>query len=52
LSFMWSMNFVLGIMCFWANIHFSVREYHACSFVTGLPHSGYFLVPSICIRIS
>jgi len=23
-----------------------------CSFVTRLPHSGYFLIPSICLKIS
>ena len=34
------------------NIHISVCIYYMCSFVTGLPHSGYFLVPPICLRIS
>ena len=30
-----------------------VSAYHVCSFVTGLPQSGwYFLVPSICLSIS
>jgi hypothetical protein len=48
LNFMWSVNCILGIPSLWDNIHLSV-----CSFVTGLPHSGcYFLVPSICLRIS
>ena len=42
-----------GISSFWANIHLSVSAYYVCSFVTGLPHSRrYFLVPSICLRVS
>ena len=50
---MFSMNCILGIPSFWTNIHFSVSAYHVCSFVTGLPYSGwYFLFPSICLRIS
>jgi hypothetical protein len=40
LSFMWSMNCILVILNFWANSHLSVSEYHVCSFVIGLPHSG------------
>ena len=53
LSFMWSVNCILGIPSFWSNIHLSVSEYHVCSFMIGLLHSGrYFLVPSICLRIS
>jgi hypothetical protein len=40
LSFMWSVNYILGIMNFWANIHLLVSAYHVCSFVVGLPHSG------------
>jgi hypothetical protein len=36
----------------WVNIHLSVSAYHVCSFVIGIPHSGYFLIPSICLRIS
>ena len=35
LSFMWSMNCILGIQSFWANIHLSVFAYHVCSFVMG-----------------
>jgi hypothetical protein len=53
LSFMWSGNCILGIPSFWVNIHLSVSAYHVCSFVIGLPYSGWFtLVPSICLRIS
>jgi hypothetical protein len=53
LSFIWSVNCILGIPRFWANIDFSVSAYHVCSFVIGLPHSGwYFLVSSICLRTS
>jgi hypothetical protein len=52
LSFTWSVNCILGVLNLWANIHLSVKAYHVCSFVIGLPHSGwYFLVPSICLRI-
>jgi hypothetical protein len=39
LSFMWSMDCILGIWRFWANIHLSVSAYHVCSFVIGLSHS-------------
>ena len=53
LGFIWSMNWILGILNFWANIHFSVCTYQVCSFVTELPHSGwYFQVLSIFLRIS
>ena len=48
----WSVNFILGILCFGANIHLSVSAYHVWSFVNVLPHSGYFLVPYICLAIS
>ena len=52
LSFMWSVNCILGIPSFGANMHLSVSAYHLCSFVTWLPYLGwYFLVPSICLRI-
>jgi hypothetical protein len=40
LSFMCFANFILDILSFWANIRLSVSEYHVCSFVIGLPHSG------------
>jgi hypothetical protein len=40
LSFIWSVNYILGIPSFGANIPLSVSAYHVCSFVTGLPHSG------------
>jgi hypothetical protein len=44
---------VMGILSFLPNIQMSVSTYHVCSFVNGLPHSGgYFIVPSICLRIS
>jgi hypothetical protein len=33
LSFIWSVNCILGILSFWATIHLSVRVYHVCSFV-------------------
>ena len=53
LSFMWSVNYILVIWSFWANIHLSATAYHVCSFSIWLPHSGwYFLVLSICLRIS
>jgi hypothetical protein len=48
LSFIWDVNFILGIPSFGANIYLSVSAYHMCCFVTGLTHWGrYFLVPSV-----
>jgi hypothetical protein len=38
LNFMCFANCILGILSFWANIHFSLSAYHVCSFVIGLPH--------------
>jgi hypothetical protein len=52
LSSVWSLVCIMGIVSFWANIHSSVSTYHVCSFVSGLPHSEYFLIPSICLWIS
>jgi hypothetical protein len=44
---------LLRILSFWANIHLSVSAYHVCSFVIGLPHSGWYPPdPSICLRMS
>jgi hypothetical protein len=40
LSFIWSVNCILGIPSTWANIHLSVSAYYMCSFVIGLPHSA------------
>ena len=43
----------LVIFCFMSKIHIWVSTCHVCLFVTGLPHSGWFLlVPSICLPIS
>jgi hypothetical protein len=40
------------ILSFWANIHISVKAYHLCSFVIGLPPlGGYPPDPSIFLRI-
>ena len=39
LIFIWSVNGILGILNFWANIHLSVIAYHVCSFMTELSHS-------------
>jgi hypothetical protein len=33
LTFMWSVNCILGILSFWANIHLSVSAYPVCYFV-------------------
>ena len=53
LSFICSVNIILGIRWVKDNIHISVSTYHVCTFVTGLHHSGwYFLVPPISKRIS
>jgi hypothetical protein len=58
-SVMWSVNYILGILSFWANIQLSVSAYHVwvlgffCVCVIGLPHSGwYVLVAFISLRIS
>ena len=49
LSFTLSVNWIVGIPRFWANIHWSGSAYHVCSLVIVLPLSGrHFLVPSIC----
>ena len=40
LSFIWSVNCILGIPSFGANMHLSVSAYHLCSFVTWLPYLG------------
>jgi hypothetical protein len=42
LNFMWSRNYILGILRFWANIHFSLSAYHVYCFVIELPHSGWY----------
>jgi len=39
-SFIWSVNCILDILSFGANIHLSVSACLVCSFVIGLPHSG------------
>jgi hypothetical protein len=50
LSFMLSVNYILGIPSFWDNIHLSVSAYHVCSFVIGLPHSWWYPPdPFICL---
>ena len=38
LIFLCFANCILGILSFWANIHFSVSVYQVTSFVIGLPH--------------
>ena len=38
LIFLCFANCILGVLCFWANIHLSVSTYHVTSFVIGLPH--------------
>jgi hypothetical protein len=40
LDFIWSVNWTLDILNFWANIHLSVNTSRVCSFVTELPHLG------------
>ena len=43
----WSVGCIIGIENFWVSIHLLVSTYHVCSFLSGLPHSGWhFLVPS------
>ena len=38
LIFLCFANCILGVLCFWANIHLSVSAYLMTSFVIGLPH--------------
>jgi hypothetical protein len=53
LNFIWSMNYILGILRFWTKIHLSLRAYHVCSFVIEWTHSGYYFLDwFICLRIS
>ena len=42
LSFMWSVDGILGILNFWANIYLSASTYYVYSFVTGLSHDDIF----------
>jgi hypothetical protein len=51
LSFMWSVNCILGVMSFWANIHLPVSVYHLCSFVIGLPYCLCFVLCFCQIKI-
>jgi hypothetical protein len=46
----WVLWTVSWVFCnfFLVNIHLLVSTYHACPFGCELPHSGYYLVPSIC----
>ena len=53
LDFTGSVNWMLGITILWTNIHLSVSVYCVLSFVTELPHSGwYFHVLFIYLGIS
>lgn len=52
LHFLRSVGCILDVLYFLANIHLSVRTYHACPLGSGLPHWGYFLVSSICLQNS
>jgi hypothetical protein len=53
LIFLCFANCILGVLCFWANIHLSVCAYLMASFVIGLPHQGcYPPDTSICPRIT
>jgi hypothetical protein len=54
LSFMWSVNCILDILNFWANIHLSVSAYHMCSFVidyvtSWIPTSACWQEPDIAV---
>ena len=53
LSFVCFAFCILGIPRFWANIPLSASTCHMCSFVIGLPYSGWYPTdPSICVRTS
>ena len=44
---------LLGILNYWVNIHLSVSIYYVCTFVSGLPHSGWYIIdPFIGLCIS
>jgi hypothetical protein len=45
LSFMWSVNCILGILNFWANTHLSVGAYHVYSLVIGITMLRFYLTP-------
>jgi hypothetical protein len=38
LTFLCFANCILGVLCFWANIHLSVSAYLMTSFVIEIPH--------------
>jgi hypothetical protein len=38
LIFLYFVNCILGVLCFWANSHLSVSAYLMTSFMIGLPH--------------
>jgi hypothetical protein len=42
LNFIWFVGCIVGILNFCDNAHLSVRTYHMCSFVSGLPPSGWY----------
>ena len=52
LSYIWAVNCDLGILNFWVNIHLSMSACQFCSILTGLHHSGYFIIPSISLSVS
>jgi len=44
LSCIWFVGCIMGILSFWANSHLSVSAYCVCSFVSGLSHSGWYVL--------
>jgi hypothetical protein len=52
LSLMWSVNYILGIPSFWANIHLLWVHTTCVLLWLGYHSEWYFLVPSICLRMS
>jgi hypothetical protein len=51
-NFFGSVGYVMGILYFMANIHLSLSIYHVCPFGFEVPHTGYFLVPTIGLQNS
>lgn len=51
-NFFGSVECSMSILYFMANIHLLVRPHQVCPLGSGLSHSRYFLVPSICLQNS
>jgi hypothetical protein len=43
---------ILGVLYIFANVPLLLSTYHACHFGSELAHTGYFVVPSVCLQNS